>query len=54
MFSYKLRNFLFAWNLDEERDLTFSVCKVIHFIKYKEGTIVKFGKKEYLPAPKYL
>lgn len=54
MASYKLRHWLFSWNVDEEGDIVFSVAKCIHFIKYKEHTIVKWGKRGYAEAPKYV
>lgn len=51
---YKLRHFLFSWKQDEEGDIVFSVASILHFIKYKEHTIVKFGKMGYEAAPKYV
>lgn len=51
---YKFKHFVFSWNQDEEGDIVFSLCKLVHFIKYKEHTIVKFGNKGYQPAPKYV
>ncbi len=51
---YKFRHVVFSWNQDEEGDIVFSVAKVIHFIKYKEHTIVKFGKQGYEQAAKYV
>ena len=52
--SYKLRHWLFSWKQDEEGDIVFSVVNRLHFVKYKEHTIVKFGKMNYSNAPKYL
>ena len=52
--SYKLRHYLFSWSMDDEGDIVFSVAKRLHFIKYKEHTIVKVGKMDYKSAPKYL
>ena len=52
--AYKFRHWFFSWNQDEEGDIVFSVAKVIHFTKYKEHTIVKFGKMDYQAAPKYV
>lgn len=54
MLSYRFRHWLFAWKIDDEGDLVFSVGKVLHFIKYKEHTIVKFGKQSYVDAPKHI
>lgn len=51
---YKFKHWFFKWNVDEEKDLVFSVCNVIHFIKYKEHTVIKFGRKQYESAPKYI
>lgn len=51
---YKFRHWFFKWNQDEEGDIVFSVAGVIHFVKYKEHTIVKFGKFGYTEAPKYV
>lgn len=52
--SYLFRHWLFSWKQDEEGDIVFSVANSVHFIKYKEHTIVKFGKMNYAKAPKYV
>jgi hypothetical protein len=53
--SYKFRHWLFAWNVDSEGDIVFSVANVLHFVKYKEHTIVKWGKQQgYSQAAKYV
>lgn len=51
---YRFKHWLFSWNQDEEGDIVFSIAKTIHFIKYKEHTIIRFGKYDYKEAPKYL
>lgn len=51
---YKFKHWLFSWNQDEGGDIVFTVVKILHFIKYKEHTIIKFGKMNYQPAPKYV
>lgn len=52
--SYLFRHWLFSWNQDEDGDIAFSIAKRVHFIKYKEHTLVKFGKMNYVRAPKYV
>lgn len=50
-----LKNRIFKWNFDPECDLVFSVCGILHFVKYKEHTLIKWGKQsDHCPAPKYL
>lgn len=52
--SYRIKNYIFSWNVDSDNDITLSVLGVMHIVKYKEQTIVYFGKKGgLLPAPKY-
>lgn len=51
---YKFKHWMFSWHVDAENDIVFSVAKRIHFVKYKEHTIVQFGKREYAVAPKYV
>lgn len=52
---YKFRHWCFQWKQDEEGDIVFVIFNCIGFVKYKEHTIVKFGKivKEYISARKY-
>jgi hypothetical protein len=46
---------VFKWQLDADNDLVFSICNLIHFIKYKQSTLVKFGRRpEFKEAPKRL
>lgn len=45
---------LFQWNQDADGDIVFSVAGVLHFIKYKSSTIVKVGKLNCKPAPKFV
>jgi len=52
--TYKFRHWLFSWKDDGDRGLVFSIAQVIHFVKYKEHTIVELGKKDYDAAPKYV
>lgn len=52
--SYRIKNHIFSWNVDSDNDIALSIFRVVHFVKYKEQTIVYFGKKkDLLPAPKY-
>lgn len=51
---YKFRHWAFTWGLDSEGDLVLTVFKVLHLTKYKEHTIVNWGKKEIFPAPKWI
>jgi len=51
---YQFSHWFFRWNQDEEGDLVFSVMNIIHFVKYKEHTIIHFGRKKYDRAPKYV
>lgn len=52
--AYMFRHWLFQWKQDEEGDIVFSVANRLHFLKYKEHTIIMFGKKEFQIAPKYV
>lgn len=51
---YKFKHFMFKWNKDADGDIVFSVFGILHFIKYKEHTVIKFGIKNYEQAPKYI
>lgn len=51
---YKFKHWFFSWNVDDEGDITFSIAKVIHLTKYKEHTIIRYGKLNYQPAAKYV
>lgn len=53
MSKYKFHHWVFKWNQDEDGAIVFSVVGAFHFIKYKEHTIFKFGKKNYDGAAKY-
>ncbi len=35
----------FRWNLDDDGDIVFSVANLVHFTKYKNSTLVEFGKR---------
>ena len=52
--AYAFRHWLFAWNVDTEGDIIFSVAGMLHFTKYKEHTIVKFGRGNFVRAAKYV
>lgn len=42
---YRLRHWLFQWNYcEQDNSIVFTVCGVLHFLKYKEHTIVYFGQ----------
>jgi hypothetical protein len=51
---YKIKLKMLKWNLDNEGDITLSVCNILHMTKYKESTIFRFGRKNYRPAPKHI
>ena len=51
---YKFIHWFFQWNLDDDGDITFTVANIVHFTKYKEHTVVRFGRKNYEAAPKYV
>lgn len=54
-YSYKIKHWFFKWELDSEKDLTLTVAKFVHLVKYKEHTIIRFGdNKQYTEAPKYV
>ena len=45
----------FQWKLDQDNDIVFSICNVVHFVKYKQSTIVYWGRQPmFREAPKYL
>ena len=50
---YRLQHFMFSWVQDNEGDIGLQFFRLITFIKYKEHTIIHFGKK-YERAPKYV
>lgn len=54
----KIKRWCFTWNAEPEEEggsIVFTLFKVIHFLKYKESTLIYFGKKkEYQPARKYV
>lgn len=51
---YRISMWMFNWNKDEDGDIVFTFAKVFHFAKYKESTIIGFGRKNYQKAPKYV
>ncbi len=52
---YRFIHWLFQWNQDEEGALVFTIAGILHFLKYKEHTIIRLGGSNvYRPAPKYL
>lgn len=58
--SYKFRHWAFRWNCEAQEDgasIVFSVFNCIHFLKYKEHTLIKYGhpsKFNYTEAAKYV
>ena len=54
LFLYLFKHWFFKWNVDEDGDIVFSIANILHFLKYKEHTLVYFGKKKLTEAPKYL
>ena len=50
---YIFVHWFFMWNQDDDGDVTLSIANLIHFTKYKEHTIVRYGWKQYKPAEKY-
>jgi hypothetical protein len=42
---YRLRHWLFQWNYcEQDGSIVFTVAGALHFLKYKEHTIVYFGQ----------
>ena len=58
IFKYRVNTFVFTWNAEDENEgssIVFTVCKVIHFLKYKESTLIYFGKHpEFKQARKFV
>lgn len=57
MNTYKLKQFFFNWNSETEEQggsVVFTFCKVIHFVKYKDSTLISFGKGRFQKAIKYV
>lgn len=55
MLSWRLRRWMFQWKLDDEGDLAIIVFRCIALVKYKEHTVVRFGRfSDWRSAPKYL
>ena len=58
--SYKFKHWAFRWNCEAEQDgssIVFTLFNHIHFLKYKEHTLVKFGhpsKFKFEEAAKYV
>lgn len=58
--SYKFKHWAFRWNCEAEQDgssIVFTLFNRIHFLKYKEHTLIKFGhpsKFNYTEAIKYV
>lgn len=51
----KFWNRVFKWNLDVDGDITLSVCNVLHITKYKEGSVVCWGRLPgQQPAPRWM
>jgi len=56
-FKYKISHMIFQWNTEEQDDggsIVFTVCNFIHFVKYREHTLIYFEKNRYKPARKYV
>lgn len=51
---YQFKHWFFRWNVDDDGDIVLSVASILHFIKYKEHTLVKFGRLNYAEARKYV
>jgi len=51
---YRFKHWIFQWKQDDENDIAFVIANIITFVKYKEHTIVKFGKNTMRIADKYL
>ena len=57
MNTYKMKQFLFQWNAETEEDggsVVFTFCKVLHFLKYKDSTLIYFGKDRFQRARKHV
>lgn len=53
MAEYKMTHAAFRWVMDEDGDIGIEIFRLVTLLKYKEHTIIKFGKK-YENAPKYI
>lgn len=55
---FRISMWMFNWNAEPESEggsVVFTFCKVVHFVKYKDMTIIKFGLAHgYTPARKYI
>lgn len=46
-----LKSRILQWTLDEDKDLTLSVCSFVHFVKVKDRVLIKVRYRRYVKAP---
>ena len=51
---YRFRHWVFQWKVDNEGDITLTICQVLNMTKYKEHTVIRWGNKNYADAPKWV
>ena len=60
LLKYKFRHWAFQWNCEAAEDgssIVFTLFNCVHFLKYKEHTLIKFGhpsKFKFEEAAKYV
>lgn len=50
---FRTKNYLFSWHAEKEEDggsIVFTFAQRIHFLKYKDMTIIYFGKGRFTKA----
>lgn len=51
---YQFVHWLFQWKQDDDGDIAFVIANIITFVKYKEHTMIYFGRNTMKHAPKYV
>lgn len=57
LFRFKLSMKVFKWVQDEDGDVGLQVCGLVTFIKYKDMTVILWGRKkqrELVSAPRWV
>lgn len=57
--SYHFKHWLFRWDAEAdhpyEGSICFTVCNILHFVKYKEHTLIIWGNnRRFVPARTYI
>ncbi len=50
---FRLSHWILRWTVDSEGGITLTLCGCLNFTKYKESTIIKWGRG-YTQAPKHI